>query len=147
MMKNKILKLILTNSLIGTSIISSTILTSMNFTNKQNQVNNELPKQTEYHSFPKELKSSETEKTTATTENFKSNNLGVKFHPHNFPRGEYHYNNPDDFLPSNDFIYGLYSGLNYTINTSDPNNMEKIIDKFCESESIPYYVAGEMKNE
>ena len=47
MMKDKILKLILTNSLVGTSIISSTILTSMNFTNKQNQVNNELPKQTE----------------------------------------------------------------------------------------------------
>ena len=56
MVKNKILKLILTNSLIGTSIISSTILTSMNFTNRQNQINNELPKQTEYHSFPKELK-------------------------------------------------------------------------------------------
>ena len=53
MMKNKILKLILTNSLIGTSIISSTILTSMNFTNRQNQINNELPKQTEYQSFPK----------------------------------------------------------------------------------------------
>ena len=147
MMKNKILKLILTNSLIGTSIISSTILTSMNFTNKQNQVNNELPKQTEYHSFPKELKSSEVEKTTATTENFKSNNLDVQFRPHNFPRGKYHYNNSDDFSPSNEFIYGLYSGLNYTINTSNPNDMEKIIDKFCESENIPYYVAGEMKKE